>query len=236
VEEDPYVPDIEPAQSQQPTAPQNIQQQPVRPQPQTHAPQVSPEYPQRRVFTNHNLNSRTLADVESMKTQIASLESALELQERTLAAKASLAVNVKLPQEASNCFPYLQMLQLWRKKTLATVVKCTTAEKQLAQATHSFQRDRHILKQAVTENKAEALKWEERYSALVTKAEKQSVQVNELKTAWQREHEQRTDADAKIRTMESSLRQLEKVLRQYKSSFDEEFVRAQVINVKVWIT
>jgi chromosome segregation ATPase len=169
---------------------------------------------------------------ESLKSQIAALESALELQERTLASKAHKLTNLKLPEEATTCFPYLQMLQLWRKKALSTLVKCSTTEKQLLHATQSFQRDRSILRQAVSENEAQALKWESRYASLTEKAETIGLQLNALKDAWQHEHDHRSTAERKLRTMETSLQQLDQILRHYKSRFDEQCIRSQVINVQ----
>ena len=209
---------------------------------------------------NQSTARYTAADVESLETQIKALEAALELQERALSVTAATsAAKTALPDQAdvlpalstksataggvnassvnnhpqNQCFPYLQLLQSWRKQTLKSMMTANIAERELSRSLDRSKRERSALQARAVEAEGLLSSCRNRLAAAVEKHDKQSTHLQALECAYQEERAGRFRADQRVGEVEESLRKLKEFVKGYKTVMDENWVRGQVNLVKV---
>jgi hypothetical protein len=180
----------------------------------------------------------------SLKTQLQAMEDAFALQERSLASsghKSGLAVDL-LNNENSNdnmnnmdmlsnteCFPYLSLLQQWRKQTMGNIISRLISDRNLQELISNMKKMRSQHQIETREIQTSLLSWKERSSASSEKSDLLNQQLKNIENKLIDEQNNKFKAEASLEKQKKGVQNLNEVLNHYKNELDGTVLNSHLV-------
>ena len=177
---------------------------------------------------------------DSTKLQIAALETAFEVQEKASATRhqstTKSILNTTDGLDKIDEFPYVKLLQLWRRQAVRNTFERLQAESRTAATAMNFARERTRLMQQSSDADAAAIAWKERNRAAVSRVRQLEAELVTLSGSLREGQEKRAELQSQIQKKISAKTDLALIDQQLRNAFKQLEARTQaaMISVSCW--
>jgi len=169
----------------------------------------------------------------ALRAQLEAMERAFDMQERALSvdgldmeAAAAVAEVGGIEELAGKPFPFLKMLQLWRKTALESMTQLSVTQKRLQASLATLKDERAKHGQQLKAQSLTTLSYREKSAATEEKASFWESKVEELETKLSQEVKYRAIVDRERQDSQYKLRSLRSFLDQAKAQMEQDAVGA----------